>query len=72
MCRAPLIGLMLVLLISFSRMVSMVLFLRGVGNGYGIYRQNYVALLQGSEMSAGLHCRNLMLGIKVLGYHRLM
>ena len=43
----------MVLLMSFSRMVSM-----------GIYRQDYVALLQGSEMLAELHLRNLILGIK--------
>ena len=49
------------LLMSFSRMVSMVLFLRGVDpildNGYGIQGQNYAALLQGSEISSGLHKR---------------
>ena len=40
MCGASSIGLMLVPLMSFSRMMSMVLVLRGVdpilGNGYGI------------------------------------
>ena len=40
MCGAPLIGLVLVLLMSFSRMVIVVLVLKGVGsilsNGYGI------------------------------------
>ena len=48
-------------------MVSMVLLLWGVGailgNGYGIEGQNYVALLQGSEMSAGFHYRSFVLGI---------
>ena len=34
-----------------------------LGNGYGIQGQNYVALLQGSEMTAGFHFRNLILGI---------
>ena len=45
----------------------MVLVLWGVGaileNEYGIQGQNYVALLQGSDMSAGFHSRNLILGI---------
>ena len=40
MCGVPSIGLMLVPLMSFSRMMSMVLVLRGIdpilGNGYGI------------------------------------
>ena len=35
-CGALLIGLILVRLMSFSRMVSMVLVLRGVGTGFGI------------------------------------
>ena len=51
----------------FSRIVSMVLVLRGIcpilGNGYGIERQNYAALLQGSEISLGSRCKNLILGI---------
>ena len=34
-----------------------------LGSGYGIQGQNYVALLQGSEMSAGFHSKNLILGI---------
>ena len=34
-----------------------------LGNGYGIQGQNYVALLQGSEMSAGFHYRILTLDI---------
>ena len=61
---------------SFSRMVSKVLVLRGVAptlvNGYGIYRQNYAALVQGSgmsEMSAGLQCRNKVLGILLRIYY---
>ena len=65
------IGLMVVLLMSFSRMVSMVLFLRGVGsilgNEFGIEGQNYVVLLQGSEMSTGIHSRNLILIYNILG-----
>ena len=48
-------------------MVSMVLLLWGVDailwDGYGIYRQNYVVLLKGSEMSAGFYCRDLILAI---------
>ena len=60
------IGLMVVLLMFFW-MESMVLLLWGVdailGNGYGIRGQNYVALLQGSEMSAGFHYRSLILGM---------
>ena len=32
-------------------------------NGNGIEEQNYVALLQGSEMSAGMHSRNLISSI---------
>ena len=47
---------------------SMVNILWGVdavlGNGYGIQEQNYVALLQGSEKSAGFHSRNLILDIQ--------
>ena len=47
-------------------MVSMVLVQWGAGaileNGYRIQGQNYVALLQGSEMSAGFHYWNLILG----------
>ena len=46
---------------------GMVLVLWGVGpileNGYGILGQNYVVLLQGSDISAGLHCRNLIFAI---------
>ena len=46
---------------------GMVLVLWGVGpileNGYGILGQNYVALLQGSTISAGLHSRNLIFAI---------
>ena len=44
------------------RMVSMVLvpWVVGaiLGNGYGIQGQNDVALLQGSEITAGFHYRN--------------
>ena len=32
-------------------------------NGYGILEQNYVALPQGSEMSAGFHYRGVILGM---------
>ena len=60
------IGLMVVLL-TFFWMESMVLLLWVVdailGDRYEIYGQNYVALLQGSEMSAGFHYRGLKLGI---------
>ena len=34
-----------------------------LGNGYEIEEQNYVALIQGSEMPAGLHFMNLISGI---------
>ena len=40
-----------------------------LGNGYGIQGQNYVALLQGSEMTAGFHYRNWILGIMFLVNH---
>ena len=33
-----------------------------LGNRYGLQEQNYVALLQGSEMPVGLHFRNLIKG----------
>ena len=33
-----------------------------LGNRYGLQEQNYVALLQGSEMPVGLHFRNLITG----------
>ena len=60
------IGLKVVLL-TFFWMESMVLPLWVVdailGDGYEIYGQNYVALLQGSEMSVGFHYRGLKLGI---------
>ena len=55
------IGLIVILLMSLSRMVSMALVLWEVGailgNGYGIERQNYVVLHQGSAMSTGFHTR---------------
>ena len=61
------IGLMVVWLKGFFGIVSMVLVLWEVaailGNACGIKRQNYVALLQGSEMSAGFHYRNFILCI---------
>ena len=51
----------------FIRMVSMVLVPCGVGavlvNACGIEWQNYVPLLQGSQISAGFHYGNLILGI---------
>ena len=51
----------------FLRMVSMVLVPWGVGailgNRYRIQGQNYVALLQGSEMISRFHYRNWILGI---------
>ena len=34
-----------------------------LGNGWAIQGQNYVALLQGSEMTAGFHYRNWILCI---------
>ena len=51
----------------------MVLVLRGVGpitvgNGYGIKGKNYAALLQGSEMLLGLHCKNLIIVYNILIY----
>ena len=46
-------------------MVSMVLLLWGVdailGDGDGVQVQNYIALLQRSEMSVGSHGRGLIL-----------
>ena len=40
-----------------------------LGNGCGIQGKNYVELLQGSEMTAGFHNMNWILGIyNVLGY----
>ena len=59
------IGLMLVMPMVFYTGGELVL--RGFGpilrNGYGIWEQHYVTLLQESEMLAKLHSRNLMLGI---------
>ena len=34
-----------------------------LGKGYGNQGQNFVALLQGSEMPAGFHHRNSVLGL---------
>ena len=34
-----------------------------LGNGNGIQGENYVELLQGSEVTAGFHCRNWLLRI---------
>ena len=58
------------------RMVSMILGLWGVGtvlgNEYGIQGQNYVALLQGREITTGtslhFHYRNLNLDIRGFVY----
>ena len=51
----------------FLCMVSMVLVLWGIGailgNGYRIQWQNYVALLQGSEIMAEFHYKNWILDI---------
>ena len=62
------IGIMVVLLMPLSSKVNMVLVLRRVGpvlgTWIGMCEQNYVALLQGSEISAGLHSRNLIIMFK--------
>ena len=62
------IGLMVVLLMVFFMCDELVLVLSGVRpilkNGCGIRGQNYVALFKESEMSAGLHSRNLILGLE--------
>ena len=54
-------------LLPFFWIVSMVLLLWEIdafpGNGYGIQGQNYVALIQGDEMSAGFYYRDLILGM---------
>ena len=34
-----------------------------LGNGYGVQGQNYVVLLQGSEVPAGFHNRKLILAM---------
>ena len=51
-----------------SRMISLALVLWGAGaiitNGYGIQGQNCVGLLQVNAMTAGLHYRNLILGVQ--------
>ena len=51
----------------FLNMVSIVLVPWGVsailGNRYGIQEQNYVTLLQRSEITAGFHYRNCVLDI---------
>ena len=58
------IGLMVVMLMIFFTCGELVLVLWGVGpvlrNGYRTYGQNDVALLKGSEMSAGLHFNKLL------------
>ena len=51
----------------FLRVVSVVLVPWRVGailgKGFGIQRQNYVALLQETQMTAGLYYKNLIVGI---------
>ena len=55
----------------YLRMLSMVFVSWRVsailGNRYGIQRQNYVALLEGSKITAGLFYRNWILIYNVLG-----
>ena len=64
------IGLMMVMLMVFFRCGELVLVsvLWGIGSiarvEYGIKGQDYVALIRGSEMSAGLHLSNLLFYIK--------
>ena len=62
------IGVMVVMLMVFFMCDELVLVLRGVGpilrNGCGIWGQNYVALFQENEMSAGLQSKNLILSFK--------
>ena len=55
----------MVLLAFFAHGVILVLWGVGaiLGNGYGIQRQNYVAMFQRSEILAGFHYGNLMLVI---------
>ena len=53
------IGLMVVLLMFFCMVNDAAI----LWSGYGIQRQNYVALLQGSKISAGFYSRNLTLDI---------
>ena len=70
-----LIGLKMVILMVFFRCGELVLVqvLWGVGPlprvEYGIKGQNYVALIRGSEMSAGSHSRNSLFHIK---YYRII
>ena len=51
----------------FLRVVSVVLVPWRVGailgKGFGIQRQNYVGLLQETQMTAGLYYKNLIVGI---------
>ena len=62
-----LFGLMVNLLTFNSHMLRIVLVLWEVGailgNGYTIRGNNYAAVLQGGEMSVGVHTRNLISGI---------
>ena len=66
------IGLMMVVLMVFITCDELFLVLWGVGpimrNGYEMWGQNYVALFQKNEMLAGLHFRNLILGLEYLFY----
>ena len=59
-------GLMVVLLMFLSQIVSVVLVLWEVGailgDRYGIQGQNYIALLYESGMPAGFHYKNLTFG----------
>ena len=66
------IGVMVVMLMVFFKCDELVLVLWEVGPilrcGCGIWGQNYVALFQENEMSAGLPSRNLILGLCFLSY----
>ena len=55
----------MVLLAFFTHGMVLVLWGDGaiLGNGYGIQGQNYVEMFQRSEMQAGFHYWNLILGI---------
>ena len=58
---------MIMIMVSFT-CDKLVLVLWGVGpilkNKSKIWRENYVALFQENEMSAGFHIRNLKLGLE--------
>ena len=65
--RLWMIGLMVVMLMSYSRMVSVVLVLSGVGpvlrRRYGWVIKNILSLFKVSEMSIGWHFSSLILAI---------